>query len=208
MRRIDFKTGIMFVIATLPGTIIGTYLTANVSRMLFNIVFGSFLFIFAAVILLKSKLGNASAQYDKPGLFRARRIFTDSDGSQTAFSFNLLAGIMISVAVGFLSGFLGIGGGIVHVPALIFLGFPAHFATATSHFVVAFSSFSSVLVHLANGALSHDIAMALCIAGGAVVGAQIGARISKRVKGSGLMICLAIALILSGLRILLTGLLS
>jgi len=117
----------------------------------------------------------------------------------------MLTGVAISVAVGFLSGFLGIGGGIVHVPALIFLGFPAHFATATSHFVLACSSFTSFLIHLTAGALSRDAVMAFCVAGGAVAGAQIGAAASKKVKGSLIMILLAAALILAGARIFVSG---
>ena len=205
MRRIDYKTGLIFAAATLPGTIIGTWLTSKAPRSLFDIIFGAFMLVFAVVILLKSRIGDHSAHHDKPGRFRVRRKLIDREGGQTAFSFNLLIGMGISLCVGFLSGFLGIGGGIVHVPALIFLGFPAHFATATSHFVLACSSISSFIVHLTSGALSHDYVMAFSIAGGAVAGAQIGARISTKVKGSHIMIFLACALILAGVRILLSG---
>ena len=206
MKRIDYKTGLLFVIATLPGTIIGTWLTARTPRSLFNLIFGAFLLVFAVIIVLKSRLGDHSASYDHPGRFRAKRILTDRDGLETAFSFNLLAGLSISFVVGFLSGFLGLGGGIVHVPALVFLGFPAHFATATSHFVLVFSSLTSFLIHLANNALSDVYRLAFSIAAGAVVGAQFGAALSKRVKGSAIMICLAVALVLAGVRIILSGL--
>jgi uncharacterized membrane protein YfcA len=47
--------------------------------------------------------------------------------------------------------------------------------------------------------------MSLCIAAGAVIGAQIGARISKRLKGSAIMLCLAAALVIAGVRILYLG---
>ena len=206
MKRIDYKTGLIFIAATLPGVIIGTLLVSNISRSLFNLVFGGFLLIFAIIILLKNRIGDHSAPYDKLGAFRSRRIFTDREGHRTAFSFNMLTGLLISAAVGFLAGSLGIGGGIVHVPALVFLGFPAHFATATSHFALAGSSFTSFLIHLTNGDLSHDSIMAFSIAGGAVAGAQIGAVLSKKIKGSVIMICLAVALILAGVRIFISGL--
>jgi len=206
MKRIDYKTGLIFAVTMLPGTIIGNWLTSVVSRSLFNAVFGGFLLVFAVVIVLKSRIGDRSASFDMPGRFRARREFSDRDGHKTAFSFNLLIGMIISFFVGFLSGFLGIGGGIVHVPALIFLGFPAHFATATSHFVLACSSLTSFIIHLASGALSDVYRLAFSIAAGAVVGAQFGARVSKRVKGSAIMICLAAALVLAGVRIILSGL--
>lgn len=206
MKRIDYKTGIIFAVATFPGAIAGTILTAHVSRDLFNIIFGAFMLIFAVVIILKSRMGNSSAPTDAPGRFRAKRNLIDREGNVAAFSFNMAAGIIISMFVGLISGFLGIGGGIVHVPALVLLGFPTHFATATSHFVLVFSSLVSILVHLGDGSLTKNAAMSLSIAAGTVVGAQIGARISKRIKGSVIMLCLAVALIFAGARILYMGL--
>ena len=205
MKRIDYKTGIIFAIATLPGSVIGTILTTMIDRNLFNIIFGAFMLIFAVVIILKSRMGNRSAPVDQKGRFRAIRRLTDRDGNEADFSFNLLAGIVISLFVGFLSGLLGIGGGIVHVPALVFLGFPAHFATATSHFVLVFSSLASVLAHLQDGSLTKNIEISLSIACGTVIGAQIGARVSKHIKGSVIMLCLAAALMLAGTRILYMG---
>ena len=206
MKRIDYKTGIIFAIATIPGSIIGTMLTTMISRNLFNVIFGIFMLLFAVVIILKSRMGNHSAPADQEGHFRAVRHLTDREGHKADFSFNMLAGITISIFVGILSGLLGIGGGIVHVPALVFLGFPTHFATATSHFVLAFSSLTSVLVHLTDGSLNQNVVMALSIAGGTVVGAQVGARLSKRIKGSMIMLFLAAALMFAGARILYMGL--
>lgn len=208
MKRIDYKTGIIFAIATLPGSVIGTIITGMIPRVLFDTIFGSFMIIFAIIIVLKSKMGNHSAPVDKIGHFRAVRRLIDREGNEAAFSFNMLVGIIISLLVGFISGLLGIGGGIVHVPALVFLGFPAHFATATSHFVLVFSSLTSLLVHLKDGSLTKMIVMSVCIGIGAVIGAQIGARISKRIKGSIIMLCLAGALIFAGIRILYMGIIG
>lgn len=206
MKRIDYKTGIFFAIATIPGSIVGTLLTGMISRNVFNTIFGIFMLLFAFVIILKSRMGDRSAPADKEGYFRAVRHLTDREGHKADFSFNMLTGIIISIFVGLLSGLLGIGGGIVHVPALVLLGFPAHFATATSHFVLAFSSLTSVFVHLTDGSLNQYVAMALSIACGAVIGAQVGARLSKRIKGSMIMLFLAAGLILAGARILYMGL--
>jgi len=206
MKRIDYKTGVIFAAATLPGSIIGTILTTMIPRAVFDTIFGAFMLIFAVVIVLKSRMGNHSAPIDRKGHFRAVRRLMDCDGNEAAFSFNMLIGILISLMVGFISGLLGIGGGIVHVPALVFLGFPAHFATATSHFVLVFSSLTSLVVHLIDGSLIKMASMSLSIALGAIIGAQIGARVSKRIKGSVIMLCLAAALIFAGVRILYMGL--
>ncbi|OJU14361.1 MAG: hypothetical protein BGN88_05615 [Clostridiales bacterium 43-6] len=205
MKRIDYKTGLIFTLATLPGSVAGTLFTTHLDRNVFNIIFGIFMILFSAMIIIKSKLGDQSAPYDKIGLFRSRKRLTDQFGHKAEFSFNMLTGILISAGVGFISGMLGIGGGIVHVPALVFMGFPTHFATATSHFVLALSSLTSLGTHIFEGSLNEYFLMALCIASGALVGAQIGARLSNKLKGSVIMICLAAALALVGVRILYTS---
>ena len=208
MKRIDYKTGIVFSICMIPGSILGTLYTDTIPKSLFNIIFGSFMLLFAAMIIIKSKMGDHSAPYDKKGIFRARRILTDILNQKAAFSFNVAIGIIISIFVGFISGMLGIGGGIIHVPALVFLGFPAHFATATSHFVLALSSLTSLIVHITDGSLVGVVKMSVFIGIGAIFGAQIGAWLSKKIKGSVIMICLAVALILAGARILFLGIMQ
>lgn len=206
MKRIDYKTGIIFSICTIPGSILGTIFTHYISKSIFNIIFGVFMLLFASLVIIKSRMGDKYAPYEQEGLFRVRRKLIDCTNHEACFSFNMATGICISIFVGFISGMLGIGGGIVHVPALVFLGFPAHFATATSHFVLAISSFTSLIVHFTDGSLNNVIEMAVCIGIGAIIGAQLGARLSKKIKGSILMVCLASALILVGIRILILGL--
>jgi uncharacterized membrane protein YfcA len=108
---------------------------------------------------------------------------------------------VLSFGVGFLSSILGIGGGIIHVPALITLfDFPAHIATATSHFILALSAATGTLSHVALGhvQLGPGIAMAL----GAIAGAQVGGALSHRVHGTWIVRGLAAALTLVGLRLI------
>lgn len=96
------------------------------------------------------------------------------------FSYNPIVGIIVSVFVGFISSFLGIGGGIIHVPVLLIniLNYPVHIATATSHFVLTVMLLSVTVVHIADGALQPG---ALSI--GVLFGAQLGARLSKKIHG-------------------------
>jgi uncharacterized membrane protein YfcA len=66
------------------------------------------------------------------------RELTDRYGTTYQYDVPLRRGIAYSSVVGFVSSFLGIGGGIIHVPLLVrALAFPTHLATATSHFVLA-----------------------------------------------------------------------
>ena len=98
----------------------------------------------------------------------------------------VVRGAFFSVGVGFLSSFLGIGGGIIHVPLLVqALGFPVHIATATSHFVLVFMSGAGTITHLLQGSyrVGHGLRRTLALSVGVMVGAQLGARLSLRKAG-------------------------
>ena len=92
--------------------------------------------------------------------------------------------LAIGVAVGFFAGLLGIGGGMVMVPMLVFVftakGFPAehmmHLALATSLSTIAFTSISSVRAHHRHGGVDWPIARAM--APGILVGALIAALVA------------------------------
>jgi len=118
-------------------------------------------------------------------------------------------GIAMSFVIGFASSLLGIGGGFIHVPALIaVLGFPVHIATATSHFVLAIMATVGTITHILAGDLVDVWPRAVYLAVGAVVGAQVGARLSARVHGTVIVRLLAAALAIVALRLAAQGLLG
>ncbi len=199
MKKIDYKSGIIFALATLPGSILGSLTTSLIPRNTFDMLFG--ILLLAGSIYLFINLGNKAGQGKNRGWQLARKI-TDADGVVYTFSYNPLAGIVISLLVGYLSSLLGIGGGIIHVPVMIqLLNFPVHLATATSHFVLAAMSLSGSVVHLATGVLSSGFLQTAGLTIGALLGAQLGAVLSKRLKGGWIIKSLALALGLAGIRI-------
>ncbi len=122
------------------------------------------------------------------------------------FPFNRGLGVLISLVVGYVSSLLGIGGGIIHVSALVnLLGFPVHVATATSHFVVAVMSGTSTLTHVATGAFHHGVRRTIMLGIGVVCGAPLGASLSRRMHGAWIIRALGGALAFVGLRLLLSG---
>ena len=84
------------------------------------------------------------------------------------------------------------------------LGFPAHVATATSHFVLAILALAGVIVHAATGTLQPVLGRTLPIVAGVLVGAQGGAWVSSRIDGRWILRGLAAALAAVGVRLLLT----
>lgn len=200
MKRIDYKSGIAFGLATLPGSIIGAYLTGLIERNIFDTILGIVLIIIAIFLFIKPGEGGYSNKLK--GKTDTTRNITDKLGNNYTYSFNIKTGIILSFFVGFLSSFLGIGGGIIHVPALIsLLDFPAHIATATSHFVLAIMALAGTIVHLLNGTLLRGWRAALFIGIGVIIGAQFGAYFSNKVKPTVIVKALAVALIIVGIRL-------
>jgi sulfite exporter TauE/SafE len=91
----------------------------------------------------------------------------------------VILGACLSMFFGFLSSFLGIGGGFLYVPTLVYLlGFPVHRATATSLFVLVVTSFTGTATHIAAGLFQHGVQLAVALSLGAIAGAQVAARLS------------------------------
>ncbi len=120
----------------------------------------------------------------------ARMVYTmwekkaESDTHPTGFSRGMYVTIIIvSFLVGILSGLLGVGGGIIIVPFLIFfLKYPTKNSAGTVSFIVIFSSLFGIIGHSAFGTL--DVAL-IAAAGFAVfIGASIGARLTLKIRSN------------------------
>jgi len=185
MGRTDVRAGIVFAIAGLPGSVVGAMATRWIDRRVFDPLLG-------AVLLLAAVLVG----------WRSRR-HTGDDAHAPVRPRRLALGAVASVGVGFLSSLLGIGGGVLHVPLLVFLlGFPVHVATATSHLVLAVLALAGTLVHVADGTLRPGLARVVPLVIGVLAGAPVGARLSSRIAASPILRGLAVALALVGVRLL------
>ena len=203
MKRIDYRSGLLFAGATIPGAVLGALNTSYIPRRLFDLIFGILLIAAAIFLTSRPRQGVTSCKASRFGQYCVARRLVDSHGTEYQYSFNYFLGMAISVVVGYVSSFLGIGGGIIHVPALsYFLGFPVHIATATSHFVLAVMALTGTLVHIVTGTFAHGAHRTMALAIGVLVGAQIGARLSDKIQGRWIIRGLAIALGVVGLRIL------
>lgn len=202
--RVDIRTGLLLAAATVPGAFfIGPALAERIPERAFKIGFGIFLFVMAAVLFLRP-VRQSVASDDAPrraGGWRMRRSFRDSSGAPLDYEFDVGIAVGLSFLVGILSSMLGIGGGIVHVPAMIHLmGFPVHVATATSHFVLAFTAATGVLKYASEGHVVWPVAAV--VGAGVIVGAQLGARLSHRMKGARIIRLLVLAIVLLGVRLI------
>lgn len=205
--RIDYKAGLLFAAATIPGSVLGVYVTKLIPANAFNVLFGIILLALSVFLFLKKQKAAALAErVNGNGKNFKHHTLTDKGNVRYSYSYNQYTGIAISVAVGFLSPLLGIGGGIIHVPALVhWLHFPVYIATATSHFILAIMATVSVVVHAFQGNYNdpYILNMIIWLGLGVIPGAQIGALLSHKIKGDIIVKALAVCLALVGLRLLL-----
>jgi uncharacterized protein len=183
-KKVYYDAAVRFSLATLPGAVIGSYLADYFTGYSFRIAFGILLMVMAFLMY-----------------FRPAKKSEQNEFNKDTFTYNRTLGVVLSAFVGFLSSILGIGGGIIHVPAMIFLlSFPTHISTATSHFVLAVSSFFGVVSHFFLGNILIKEAILLSV--GAVAGAQFGAYLAVKTKSRLILTLLSLALFGLGLRLI------
>jgi len=190
-KNIDYKSGWVFVAAGIPGAIGGALVTSHIPRTAFDLWLGTLLIVIAGLMLIL-------------GTIRPPKTAEDARASVPR---PLAKGGVLSFFVGFVSSLLGIGGGIIHVPGMVYLlRFPVHLAAGTSHFVLAFTAAAGTVAHLVNGELHTGWKRSGLLAIGAIVGAQFGARLSKAAPPSWILRTLAVALGVVGVRVVLQAL--
>ncbi len=110
--------------------------------------------------------------------------------------------ISISFFTGWLAGILGIGGGLIRMPALLYLmGCPTHVAVGTDLFEVMISGLYGAFTYTMKG--RTELVAAVIMLVGAAVGAQIGTVATKYIKGYGIRIAFGLAVVGCALSIVL-----
>lgn len=186
-KRIDYKTGILFGAATLPGSFFGAYFLQRISKPVFEVGFGFFLICLASYMFISPPVKSDGNGIDMQTFQRP--------------DYNKPLGFFISFLVGFVASMAGIGGGVVHVPAMIYLfGFPPYIAIPTSHFILAISATFAAGSHAFVGQINWSFVPFL--GAGAVIGAQAGGKLSHKVKSTWVIKGLLIAIILVAIRLI------
>ncbi len=209
-KNVDFKMGLMLLIGGVIGSTSGVWifswlktlgqidLVIKLSYIFFLSTIGSLMFIESFnAIMRKRRSFNAPARAHK------RR---DHSGWQHKLPFKMrfrrsqlyisaLLPIGVGIIVGVLVAIMGVGGGFVLVPAMIYLlGMPTSVVVGTSLFQIIFVT-ANVTILQATTNQTVDVFLALMLLIGGVVGAQFGARAGMKLQGEQLRILLAIMVI-------------
>ncbi|ALX50092.1 sulfite exporter TauE/SafE family protein [Lentibacillus amyloliquefaciens] len=189
--RINYKAGIQVGTGAIPGSIIGVLLLKFQSSES-----AAFFWIFATALV-------------SLGIFLFIKNFTSDNNSEIAAEHeqNDVNSILshkwflpIGVFLGILSSYLGIGGGWLLVPILIYIfRFPTHIATATSIFSLCLYTSTGVLFQIL---YDHVDWLTVLWGGlGIIAGAYLGVSLSKKISGKVINQMLSILLILMGVRL-------
>ncbi len=114
-----------------------------------------------------------------------------------------LAPLLLGFSTGILTMLLGVGGGFILIPAMLYLlGMPTQVVVGTSLFQILFVSATATMVHSVT-TKAVDIVLAVLLLLGSVVGAQLGARFAQHARPEHLRLALAVMVLLVALRMLL-----
>ena len=103
--------------------------------------------------------------------------------------------VVVGICVGILAAIMGVGGGFIMVPAMIYLlGMPTKVVVGTSLFQIIFVTGFTTMLHATTN-YTVDVALAVLLLVGGVIGAQIGTRIGTKMKAEQLRILLAMMVI-------------
>ena len=216
MRRggVDMKMGGVMIAGGLLGSVVG----AAIFRVLqasgqIDVVIGLlYVVILAAIgaLMLKDSLtalGYLGTKEAAKAPARHNRWVASLPLRWRFYSSGLYLSPVAPLALGFLAGvltvLLGIGGGFILVPAMIYLlGMPARIVVGTSLVVILAVSAGTTLVH-ALTTRAVDIVLAGLLLVGGVIGAQYGALLTTRLRPDYLRLALALIILLVGLRMFL-----
>jgi uncharacterized membrane protein YfcA len=198
--HVDIKLGLLMVAGTVPGIELGARIVEGLeSSGNIDVVIGVAYIVILVIIgtftawesLRALQMVGAEKMEAKDALgfqgvarhisaFRLPPLISLPESGIESISLWVILGV--SFLTGLLAGFLGVGGGFIRMPMLVYvLGVPTHVAVGTDLFEVVISAGFGTVTHALKG--NVDILMALVMQTGAAIGAQIGATATRFFAG-------------------------
>ncbi len=190
-RNVYVGRGLAFAAVGTVGAALGATWSVHVDPDLLLVVFAALMLVVASVMLVRQvrdpRRTGRSANADDP-IITVRPTFMCNCPRALKFA-------VTAFAVGLLTGFLGVGGGFLVVPALVLaLRLDMPVAVGTSLLVIAVNSAAALVVRLGHG-VGVDWLPVAVLTGTAVVGSLVGARVASRIPARALGIAFAVLLV-------------
>ena len=211
--NVDFKMGTVLLLGGVVGSSIGVLLfnflgkigqldfVIKSSYVIFLTLIGSLMFTESLRLILRTRKGKISRGklhqhnwlHGLPLKIRFRK---------SKLYISILLPILIGVIVGVLAALMGIGGGFIIVPAMIYLlGMPTSLVVGTSLFQIIFVAANTTILQASQNH-TVDIVLATILLLGSVIGVQIGSRYTNILKGEYLRLILSSIILLVSFKLL------
>ncbi len=201
-KTVDLKMGVVLLVGGLLGALIGVRLFTYLKELgqvelLVNLCYVIFLGLIGSLMLIESLNAIRRSKSNKPRKIKRHHSRLQELPLKMRFRTSKLyiSAIPVFVTgflVGILSAVMGVGGGFIMVPAMIYiLGMPTKVVVGTSLFQIIFVAAFSTMMH-ATESQTVDVVLAVCLLVSGVIGAQIGTKLGLKMKAEQLRILLAI----------------
>jgi uncharacterized membrane protein YfcA len=202
-QTVDLKMGLVLLVGGLVGAAMGVVvfnylksmgqvdLLVRLCYVLFLGAVGGLMFIESLNSILKTRKAGGAAPK------RRQRNWVHTWPFKMRFRtsglyISVIPPLIVGVLVGILAAIMGVGGGFIMVPAMIYiLGMPTKVVVGTSLFQIIFVTAFTTMLHATTN-FTVDIVLAVLLLVGGVIGAQIGTKIGLRMKAEQLRILLAL----------------
>ena len=202
-KTVDIRMGLVLLAGGLAGAQAGLRVFAYLKELgqvdlLVNLFYVVFLGLIGALMLVESLNALRRARKAGPAKKRRRRhsrlqeLPIKMRFPTSRLYISVIPVVGVGVMVGFLSAIMGVGGGFIMVPAMIYvLGMPTKVVVGTSLFQIIFVAAFTTIVHAVDSQ-TVDVVLAVSLILSGVVGAQVGSILGVRIKAESLRVMLAL----------------
>ena len=201
-RTVDLKMGVVLLAGGLAGAALGVQifnalkaigqveLLVRLCYVAFLGTIGGLMFVESLKAIRRSRTGRPAQRSRKSQLVNALPFKVKFRTSGIYIS--VIPPVAVGILVGVLAAIMGVGGGFIMVPAMIYvLGMPTKVVVGTSLFQIMFVTGFTTLLHATTN-YTVDVVLAVLLLVGGVVGAQVGTRIGARLQAELLRILLSL----------------
>ena len=202
-KAVDFRMGVVLLAGGIFGSGLGVAVFARLNKLgqvdLFvQLAYVLFLGLVVALMFRESvgtlrharRTGQPAPRTRQHGW--AQRMPFKMKFRTSGLYISVIPPLLVGAFVGFLAAIMGVGGGFIMVPAMIYLlGMPTKIVIGTSLFQIIFVTAFTTVMHAVTSQ-TVDMALAVLLILGGVIGAQLGARIGLRLRAEQLRILLAL----------------
>ncbi len=210
---LDMKLGAVLLVGGLGGASVGLWLFSILRSLgqldlVISLMYVLLLGVVGTLMLLESVRAIRRSAQNKPATLRrpghhnwVHRLPLKMRFKKSKIYLSVIPVVVLGFAIGILTSVMGVGGGFIMVPAMIYLlRIPTNVVVGTSLFQIIFvTAFTTIMQAATNYSVDIVLAFVLMVAG--VIGAQYGVRVGQRLRGEQLRALLGLLVLAVGLRL-------